>query len=190
MKRLILLELLLLLCASLLAQDTTVRKPQTKIEEMSLRQGVVLKKEFNKLGSVNGIDVELLTVSEVNSNQATALRGIRFSVMSRIGSGLSSSTFERHSYIDAEEINGLITFVEFVRQLNTAPSFYTEYVYTTKGDFKAVAYTDTNWSGKLNGEWKLIVYGDKYYSNSGITLSKKQIEEFYNILIKARDLLK
>lgn len=157
---------------------------------MSSRQGIVIKKEFNKLGTVNGVNVDVLTVSDINSNKETSLKGVKFSTYQSIGSGLSSSSYERSSYIDAEEIDGVITFLEFVRQLSSTPSIYTEYVYTTKGDFKAVVYTETNWSNKLSGNWILVVYGDKYYSGSAEKIQKKNIEEFYNIVVKAKELVK
>jgi hypothetical protein len=187
MRTLVCLLLLFACVSSSFSQDTSNRTPQTKIEQMAQRQGVVIKKEFNRLGEVSGLAIDLLTISEVNSNQAVSLKGVKFSTYSSIG----SSSYERSSYVDAEEINGVITFIEFARQLTTAPNIYTEYVYTTKGDFKAVLYTGSSmWNGKLNGEWTLAVYGDKYYSGSSRAISKKQIDDFWNILIRARDLLK
>lgn len=187
MRPLFLVLIFLVLTISVFAQnDTASRKPQTKIEQMALKEGAVIKKEFHDLGNINGVQVDLLTVTEVNGDQSITLKGVKFSTYSSLG----SSSYERSSYIDADEINGVLKFVDFVRQINIMPEVYTEYVYNSKGDFKAATYTAKKFgSNKLSGDWVLVVYGDKYYSSSAKYIPQKYINDFYTILTRAKDLL-
>jgi hypothetical protein len=188
MKKTAVLIAILLVTITSFAQDSAARKARTNLEQMTLQEGRVIKKVYTEVGQMDGVKLEVLTITDEAKGLQT-LQGLRVQVTS-VGAGASIQTYA--ALVDAEEINGLLAFIDFARTLTTGaePKETIEYVYTTK-DFKAAAvWASTSLFNQSKKEWIILVYGDKYRASSYQNISKKNIENFYQAILKAKEMMK
>lgn len=183
MKKITVLLLALIVIGRLFGQDTIQKKtPQTKIEVLFEKEGTILRKEIINLGSVGGIEVSYLKVADVKLNLEE--KGLMFS--KSYSDGFRSFNFT--SFLDADEVNGLLSFLEFAKNNESKPIVYTEYIFNSRGNFKGVLYTDVA-SGKLAGEWKQAFYTDDNHPGSATFIRRKDNYPFYEMILRGRDLI-
>ncbi len=163
----------------LFSQDSSSnKKALTKLETLSNQQGTIIKKEFMDLGNFAGMNVELLTITDqVKGNSKT---GIKFSNSERIG----YSSREYSSFLDGDEINGLLKFLDFIQTLSDPVTVYTEFNYQSRGDFKVFAYRKPG--AKL---WTEGAYADKSYSGSYLELKQKEVASLTQALLSVKSKL-
>jgi hypothetical protein len=92
-----------------------------------------------------------------------------------------SSVQSYSGYIDADEVDGLVKFLDFLIQNNTqVEDKYTEYIFNCR-DLQFYGYYSQNYNNK-NWSWKYGLRVDKYYDRSAISLNIETIQDFNNSL--------
>lgn len=171
--------LLLFIPFHLFSQDnSSLVKPISKVMAMYNREGTILKQELIPFESVGVSKINLLVITDQIKKES--ISGIKF-VYPVSGSG---GTRQYSSVMDAEEISGLIQFLEFIKGLSGTVSVYTEYYFLTSGDLKALAFLE---AGKK--EWTRGVYIDKDVPGSYVVLSPKEITDLNKVLQSAQNRL-
>lgn len=129
MKKLIVL--LVLFTIGLLGAEE-VKKPTTKFEQVLLKKGTLIVKEFNEFGTFEKIKGEIAVLTDVNNDHKTfAFRITKSYWHSQYDTGEATAVF------DADEVESAIKSLDFMIKKsasmpNTAP--YTEIVYRGNGE--------------------------------------------------------
>lgn len=124
----------------------------TKIEEAVNTTGFLFKQEVFSLKNISLFRADALKITNIETFKSTS--GLR--IIQSIQVGKKQATL--HSYIDAQEIDGLITALQYISTIlknPTMPSNYTEIKYNTLSGFQVKLYTMLNDQGKL--AWRLTV---------------------------------
>ncbi len=174
---LVLLLFLPTLCFS--QNDSTA--PRTKLEANAIKVGTIIKKKYDdlyefkakgfalyNLGGNGNLNCKILTLKDVASG--ATLKGL---YLSTVYSGPLSQTYT--GYIDADEINGLIKFLDFLNaNKESQEEEGTEYQYTCN-DVRFVAFNEKD---KRKGiVWNYRVRVDKYYSGSSVGMTINDLNE-------------
>lgn len=174
---------LIILCATLffvqfksVAQDST--KPRTRIDSFSLASGTFNERQFIHVGNISGIEVQIITVTNLISNERVA--GLHFEAVTSMWGVMRTGT----ANLDADEIDGLIRSFKYIKSnvINNKTNDYTEYNYTSKGYFEAGCF-----SQKKQGGWKLYIQLDKFNDQSIISLSIDNIDDLIKFLEDAKN---
>jgi hypothetical protein len=173
---------LLLIPFIALSQNIDTSSANTKLEATALKVGAIIKKKYDKfyeyapkgailvssfgLGGNHNLDFSSLTIKDVASG--ITFKGLYLSTY-------SSDTRSTYSgYIDAEEIGGLIKFLEFlVANKGNIEDEGTEYIYTCND----VQFASFNSKVKKEVKWLYRVKVDKYRAYSEVYLPEKNVEE-------------
>jgi hypothetical protein len=136
---------LLSCCISILfvqAQDANRSPtPKTQLEAFSAKSGSVVIKGYSNGGSVEGFSgrVEITLMEFTDASLGKKQQGIVVEVTSS-----GSSSRKDRSYIDLDEIDGLIKGIEYIIKIDDSetklPNW--EATYSTKGDLKVTTYND------------------------------------------------
>lgn len=176
----------LLLFTSLLSlsqdQDSTFRKPNTEIEKVVIKIGTVIKKEFINVYTntpkgiftdYGNVEVKILNLTDASSKITI--------------SGLSISNSSGYSsFIDLDEIPGLLKFIELLNKIDSEkPENYTEYIFNSK-DLQIYAYFSSDTYKKAPLYWHYGIKIDKYYSRSGSRVELKVLNEIREAIINSK----
>lgn len=133
----------------------TPQKTLSKIEGVSAKSGVLIKKIFTDLGKIKSVEFQILEITDLSSNITT--KGLRIETPETGQYSSGSAT----AFIDEDEIDGLLKalnqFMEITAQ--AVPDNDVEYVFTSKTGFKAFLF---NYKKK----WQFNIQVDKYNSRS------------------------
>jgi hypothetical protein len=137
--------LLLSCCISIFlvqAQDANrPAPPKTQLEAFSAKSGSVVIKGYSNGGSIEGLAgrVEITLMEFTDASLGKKQQGIVVEVASS-----GSSSRKDRSYIDLDEIDGLIKGIEYIVKVDDSvtklPNW--EATYSTKGDLKVTTYND------------------------------------------------
>ncbi len=119
-------------------------KPATKLESFQAKTGVVLVRGFTTVGKLRGLGGEI-TVDARDfrdaGNSGAHVSGISISVK-------ESDRLEREnvSFIDADEIDSLLTGLDYISKANkdSTKLDHFEVEYQTKGDFSVTVFNESN----------------------------------------------
>ncbi|MBP6324210.1 MAG: hypothetical protein KA322_04160, partial [Chitinophagales bacterium] len=92
-----------------------------------------------------------------------------------------------NNYIDAEEIDGLITTLQYMKTIlksKTTPGSYTEIKFTTKSGFQLMLNTVLNIQNKL--DWNFTAQTDIHNDKTIELLSNDDIEKLQKTLEQAK----
>ena len=171
--------LLLLFPIHLFSQDTTSANGRmTHLTAMANRVNVVVKNEYTELGTFSGLRIQLLVVTDQSINKSAS--GIKI-VLKNKAAGDSPGYF---SYVDGEDIGGLVKFLKDIQNLKDPVTTYTGYNYSCRGDFKVFA---TRKPGEK--EWTKSVYVDRDYPESLLELTPETASVLIEALISAQSKL-
>ncbi len=168
------------------SQDDST-SPRTKLEKNAIKIGTIIKKNYSEvyefttkgmgimasygLGGNLNLTCKALTIKDVASGIIT--KGLYLSTYSTD----AKSTYT--GYIDAEEISGLLKFLEFlVANEDNEEEEGTEYLYTCND----VQFASFNSKEKNKLQWNYLVRVDRYRSYSRVNLGIKNIEELLQAL--------
>jgi hypothetical protein len=185
MKYLLLLTVLLFTFTGNAQSDSTNSK--TKLEETAIKVGTIIKKKYDGIyeytpkvsfsmtatsyAGVQSLTLKSLSIKDVASGLTT--KGLYLSTYS---SDIKSSYY---GYIDAEEISGLIKFLEFIiANKDNTEDAGTEYIYSCND----VQFAAFNMTFKKELQWVYQVKIDKYSSYSEVGLPIKNVEELLKAL--------
>lgn len=127
-----------------------------RLEEITEKSGVLLKKEFHLMGKVKNIQVEVLTVTDLTSNHAVKLVRLEGNFL-----GIGSRINTKSGVLDKDELDGIVTAMNtIVQQTGEAGDDYTEIAFTARD--KGVKVT-----GFKSGDgWKYAVHLGRYGSET------------------------
>lgn len=176
-KNLIMLVIVSLIALNVNAQDN--KTASSNAEKFSSKEGTLIKKEFEDVGSLKGCKIQIVTYTDMILGVSQS--AVRFEY--EVASSYSSDT--KIAVIDADELEGLLKSIKIMMDsvVNTFPQIYTEVSFKSRGGFEAGCfYSKEKWSTYLKLE--------KYDSKSYVWLSKDDLVALNSILNKAKLLLK
>jgi hypothetical protein len=174
------IALSLLLSVSFLMQNAigqTIAKELTQAEQFSTQSGVLIEKQFIKVGFVKGVEVSIIKFKDLNSG--TSKKALRFEYEYK--SQYSSDT--KIASLDADEIDGLVkTIKNFQATVFTETrSFYTEVTYRSRTGFEAGAYYQVE-----KKKWTAYIKLEKYDKNAMVYLSVEDFQVLGSLIEQAQ----
>lgn len=145
MKNIIIVSLLAF-ASVISAQTTEKEQTKTELEAFAAQTGVVIIKGYSSIGKVAGmgsVEVDCREFTNAQSGKKTYGMVIGVKEISRIER-------ENNSFIDFNEIDSLITGIDYISKIKgdvTALQHF-EATYTTRGDFSITVFNDSK--GKLS----------------------------------------
>lgn len=119
-------------------------EPKTKVEAFLATKGRMVVKDFSPIGKISGrfgstMELETLTVFEPG-HEMQKTRGLRVEITEGGRTERSNASF-----LDLEELEALANAVTNMQKLagqwdSAPPEFYSEVIFSTKGDFKLGFY--------------------------------------------------
>jgi hypothetical protein len=172
--------LLIFIPFQVFCQNTTSNSnPGSPMKTISNSEGVILKEEHSLFGSVgNKFKINIITLSDLDKHDSTS--GLRFIMSDK----KSWSSTGYSSFADIDELNGLLKFLDFVKDLPAPVNKSTGYAYITSGNFRVSAFIDAG-----ETRWRYGVFIDKNYSESFLELEVKEFAAFTQLLISAKSKL-
>ena len=164
---------------SLLSQDSTSQN-MTKIGKVSISVGTVLKKEIIEIHtttSSKGLIPEFGKIKTQIINIEDAASGEK----------ISGIVFEnrKSAYLDVEEIQGFLKFIEMLQKVDTEkPKYYTEYIYRSKDLTAYALYALLTYGKNSDTTWHYFIETDSYSSESETKLELKSLQEIRNSIIE------
>lgn len=178
MKNLVVLILLTFSISFIFAQDNLQK---TKIEEAVFTNSSLFKQEVFSLDNVPEFRIDALKVTNLEKFSSTS--GLR--IVHKIQTGKELKTF--YNYIDTEEIDGLITSLQYMKIIlksKTVPGNYTEVKFTTKSGFQIMLFTVLNVQNKL--DWSFQVLTNISNEKSLVALSNDAIDKLQKMMEQAK----
>jgi hypothetical protein len=151
----------------------------SRIQEFQSQKGILIIKEFFEIGMVKGqygSDLEFSILRLTNPNGNVSLKGLKLSSSKRG----SYSTDEQSALLDEEEVDALITALQYMVQIQNEKGSdknmpYTEYIFRAKDGFEIgfmvnkgeyTAFSSVGRIGAISAFFK--------YADLGAILSKAQ----------------
>jgi hypothetical protein len=162
-------------------QDLQKSAPKTKLEAFTGATGAVLLKGYTEMGSVKGAGSANMTAMTFR-NAATGKETSGIIIEIR-GSGSSYANAPR-SYIDYDEISGLLDGIDYITKTDSTVTKLKNFeaIYSTKGDLRITVFNNS--AGKLSA----AIQSGRYSSqNAFITLN--QLKEFRALIVKAKHVI-
>ncbi len=178
MKNFILLAVLTFSLSSVFGQDDLQK---TKIEDAIFTKGSLFKQEVFSLDNLFPFRIDAVKVTNLEKFSSTS--GLR--VVHKIQSGKELKT--SNNYIDADEIEGLITSLQYMKTIlksKTVPGSYTEIKFITKSGFEVILLTAINEQNKL--DWNFQVITNIYNEKSLVALPNDSVEKLQKTLGQAK----
>jgi hypothetical protein len=181
--RFLLIVALLATPVAVVAQDQSqAPKPATKLEAFQATTGIVMVRGYTTIGTLRGmggvVSVDAREFRDASS-QARRVTGISISVE-------ETGRLEREntSFIDADEIDGLIQGLEYIskvtKDITNFENFEAEF--RTKGDFSVVVFNDSS------GQLSLAVSSGRIGKTTAF-LKLAQLSELKQLVIAAKSQL-
>jgi hypothetical protein len=152
-----------------------IEKSKSKIEELSSKSGVLLKKEYKPIATITGaygtsFKMQVLKITDLKTNVTTA--GLKFDYQ--------KSSF----FLDKDEINGLYESLVKMREINDTPQplEYTEFNFYSNTGLRIGLF-----SSDKEGTWQLLIDFSKYSSintTNVIFFEATKIKEALDLLLK------
>ena len=158
MKRILFFVIAVLLSAPCFAQnDANEVKSESKTLEFISRGSSLIKKEFYDLGSVKGVECQVLIVTDLLKNEKMGCLRLE----TKYTSSYSTDTYV--GTLDYDEIEDCIKSLNYIKDniLPSIPSTYTEVEYSTRDNIEVGAYYSEK---KL--AWIAYTYTKSYTSRS------------------------
>jgi hypothetical protein len=173
-----LMIMMLVLISKMYAQD----KKMSQADEFSLQTGKLLEREFIDIGKFKNIEVKVLHLKDLSTNQGTSALRLEATVTR----GTYSSS-QKVSSLDMDEVEDLLKAMANLQQnvFNTARENYTEVIFRSRGGFEAGAYFDTS-----RKKWTAYMQIDRYDKDSSIFLSQEDFSVIQNLVKQAKERLK
>ena len=146
--------------------DTTKK---TQIEKTLSAISTVHKVEFIDIDKVKWLKLQIIVVTDLNTNNK--IKGLYLNNRGQ--------EYERHAYVDEQEISGLITFMERSDQewKKDKPNYETQYTFETVDNLKITFGTNKN-----SRNWVYNVKFTNYIIENEINLDKDKPDDLLDAL--------
>jgi len=127
----------------------TIPQVKTKLEQFSVRTGVVLIRGFQKIGTIQGLynsSVNIESKEFTNVSSGTKQYGITIEAV------IKDRYEKKHtSFIDYDEIDSLIKGIEYISKANSSVTKFENFQadYKTKGYFEVSTFSSSNGTIKV-----------------------------------------
>ena len=178
MKKSIFLLIFSLFIASAFAQETSTT---TKIEQAVTTKGFLFKQEVFSVDNIPSFRIDALKITNLENFSIT--NGLK--VVHKIQIGKELKTF--NNYIDADEIDGLITALQYMKTIiksKTIPSSYTEIKFTTKSGFQVMLFTVLNIQNKL--DWSFMAQTNISNEKTLVVLTNDDVDKLQKTFTQAK----
>lgn len=176
MKKLIFIVLLSFYFSPSFSQDFS-----TKIEAAVFTKGFLYKQEVFSVDNIPAFRIDALKIT--NLEKFSSISGLR--VVHKVQIGKELKTF--NNYIDADEIDGLITTLQYMKTIlksKTVPGSYTEIKYITKSGFQVMLFTVLNDQNKL--DWNFIAQTNISNEKTIVALISNDMDKIQKALEQAK----
>lgn len=176
MKKMLLIPLMILTLNQASAQNQDAKSnSKSEAVELMQKEGVLLKKDYYKLGDIGIITFQNLVLTNIT----TGYKSKALVIEREYGDNTYTGT------LDEDELSGCIKSLTYMKQniLNSMPSNYSECIYRTKDGVEFAAYRSKN-------KWNLVIKTVSYTFESAASIYPDKIDELINILTKSLDDLK
>lgn len=180
MKKILLSILVSLITLPSFAQtDGNDKESKSKAVQFMERDGSLLKKEYHNLGTVKGIECEVIITTDLKNSEKIGCLKLK----------TTSQGFSYNGYLDTDELAAAIQSLEYVKDevLPSTPNVYTEVLYKSRDNVVMGAYTITS-DYKNDYKWRVFVKPNSY-KGSFEDFNKKHIETFIEYLNKAQSII-
>ena len=149
----------------------------TDLEDFASRYGVVIQREFTRIGDFANLRVDVVKESDLLAKNS--MHGVRIS--GNVGQGATRET----AFIDADEMDGLLKAIDVLRTsaFSTTPENFTDIVYRTRGGLAIGAVY-------ANRRWTAYLTLDRSDPRTSIGVEASDIDSLRGLLAKARDGMK
>lgn len=157
----------------------------TNIEKLLRETSIIKKVEFVEVDYVKVLQFQIIIITNLKTNQKT--KGLYLSNQSGVNFWTGVVKGERHAYLDENEIDDLIVFLENSdsKWKKDKPIYQTQYVFETLDNLRVMF-----WTLKNSKSWKFDITFSNYIYDNTETLGKSQSDEFLNALKRVKDELK
>lgn len=140
------------------------------------QSGVLIEKQFWYLGSVKGIEINVLKIYDLNTKKLMNCVRMQVDIQNTYGSGKT----ERIRTLDPDEVDGLIGLIKKLESdiFPTQREHYTEVLFRCRSGFIAGAYYENNL-------WKPFLYFDTV-GKSSLFLTHAELSNFLYFLEEAK----
>ena len=158
-----------------IAQSKVKEETKSKIELFSTQPDVLLKKEFIKIGNVKSVKIEVLKITNLQTNKIAS--GLRLEYEYKTGFALDTKI----AFLDADEIEELSSALNKMKIAiaDSAPSNYTVFIFQSRSGFEAGIYYDES-------AWKAFIRLEKNNPDSRIAMATDDFNELLFILQMAK----
>jgi hypothetical protein len=135
--------------AQALKDQTPVQQaPRTKLEAFAGETGAVIIKGYTEVGTVRSIgSISVSAVTFRNARLGQESKGISISITE-----LEISTRTSHAFIDYDEIDELVSGIDYISKADTTLTRLANYeaTYSTKGGFKTSVFNSVTGQNQVN----------------------------------------
>lgn len=180
--RIILFISLLLSTCILNAQEEQGKEDsvKSKYSMFSEKSGMLLKHEYYDLGEVEGLSLEAIVTTDVNTD--TKVAAVRFENSHFIS--INAGSIYYVSVLDSEELDSCIGALGFMVAMSDSktPDIYTEYNYISVEGIKISLFTN-------NGSWNASIQTKRYSDKSWTKIPVTKLREIINKLNRAKSII-
>lgn len=175
----------LLLCGFLSFAQTeknTEDKSKSKALEFLSKDGSFILKEFYELGTVKGVNCEVLIITDVVKNEKIGC--LRVETSHYVSYSYGSDTYT--GTLDYDELDACVKSIRYIQEtlLPSSPEVYTESEYKTRDNVKVGAYYDVSKS-----KWTAYMYTKGYTSKSAEFFDSSNLTELCDLMEKAKSMI-
>jgi hypothetical protein len=175
-----------LYCQSQVDSEVGISKGKTNLSKIALREGAIIAKKFEDIGTfttkgilssgTGNLTVQFVTLTDAASNES--LKGYLFSTVYYVGTG----NFQNYSsFVDFEEVSGLIKYFDFIVSKQSSPEKHIEYWFNSKVLSIIVYYQAA--LGKRAEKWSYSLRVDRLFKTSSFSFSSAEsFLEFTNLI--------
>lgn len=149
----------------------------TNLEEFSARSGIVIEREFTRIGEFANLRVDVVKVTDLMA-KVTA-QGVRIS-------GATGPDPSRDAaFVDADEIDMFIRAIRLMKTVafSTTPDSFTDVAYRTRGGIAIGAFY-------ANKRWNPYLRLDRYDPRTSVNIDQNEFESLRDLLTQAKERIK
>ena len=151
----------------------------TNIKSVMLRKGVLSKKDFSRIDSIEGeylctLVIELMKISTLRGKDTTIQFGVKLEITNSDNNSYSS-------FLDIDEVPEFVSAIGMIEEstehMRKENYHYSEMEYSTKDNIKVGLYKDD----KKKIQYFLTINSESYFMNSDV------LKQISNALISAKE---
>lgn len=174
-----LISILMLVSGPLCAQDLkdkAAATPSSEADIFSAQAGTLIEKQFAEIGSVRGVQVKVLRLTDIISGKKVSSLRFEYAVKGNY------TTDTKIAALDSDEIDGLIKSINTLESkvFTTQRDVYTEVTFQSRSGFQCGAYYEVE-----KNEWKPYLQIEKY-GKSTVFITKIDLIQLLGLVEEAK----